>query len=98
MDFVPKANTPAAEILQFKRGIVPKDSSSLTAELPLWSTATPFVDPREDTRYTSVGQFLAVQQARIMGHPVAYHKYKSLGPEEGKTPPEASFEWSSEKV
>ena len=98
MDFVPKANTPAAEILQFKRGIVLKDSSQLTAELPLWSTANAFIDPREDIRYTSVGQFLAVQQARILGHPLAYHKYKSLGPEERETPPEANFEWSSENV
>jgi predicted NAD-dependent protein-ADP-ribosyltransferase YbiA (DUF1768 family) len=46
-----------------------------TQGLSMWSDLYPFEDVRDGVRYRSVGQFLSVQRARLLGDEASYEGY-----------------------
>ena len=69
--------TTAIQLIGLHRAIQASedDDERLTQGLSMWSDLYPFEDVRDGARYRSVGQFLAVQRARLLGDEASYEGY-----------------------
>ena len=79
MELRPRRTTAATaiQLIGLHRAIQASEDGDerLTQGLSMWSDLYPFEDVREGVQYRSVGQFLSVQRARLLGDEASYEGY-----------------------